>query len=122
MEECLLLLAECKHWERYFSSFHTTFSMSGWLNVTSSDGKSFCAGGCAAHTRDVLLCLEHVKKDFYFANKATIRDLNETINNGCNTSRGFTGVSLYQSHGYRFSSTPVFASLSAAVVVLMTLF
>ncbi|KAH6765750.1 hypothetical protein C2S52_016733 [Perilla frutescens var. hirtella] len=58
---------------------------SGWLNVTAADGPNFCqAGGCADHTRAVLLCLKRVKRDYWFANSATVQDLYDTISNGCN--------------------------------------
>lgn len=61
----------------------------GWLNVSHEDGEEFCKrGGCADHTRAVLECVYDVKRDYWFANKATIQHLNETINIGCNTPQG----------------------------------
>ncbi|CAK9182339.1 unnamed protein product [Ilex paraguariensis] len=58
----------------------------GWLNVTHGDGEEFCKAGCADHTRTVLTCIHLVKRDYWFANKATVKELYETINRGCNTS------------------------------------
>lgn len=66
-----------------------TLNSWGWLNVSHGDGPKFCeAGGCGDHTRVVLLCLYEVKKDYKFANNATIQDLNDTINSGCNSPQG----------------------------------
>lgn len=63
--------------------------MSGWLNVTNEDKAVFCEeGGCADHTRAVLDCINHVKRDFWFANKATVNDLNNYIHNGCTSPQG----------------------------------
>ncbi|XP_057772716.1 uncharacterized protein LOC130992186 [Salvia miltiorrhiza] len=77
-----------------------TLTSTGWLNVTAAAGPKFCeAGGCADHTRAVLLCLKHVKRDYWFANRATVQDLYDTIDDGCkNGGTGFTGVSKYGSH------------------------
>ncbi|KAM3234167.1 hypothetical protein P3L10_019526 [Capsicum annuum] len=73
-----------------------TLTMSGWLNVTYDEGKKFCEeGGCADHTKGVLDCIHHVKRDFWFANKATIKHIYKTIHVGCNTPKGFNGTSFY---------------------------
>ncbi|KAL7081895.1 hypothetical protein ACP275_14G067100 [Erythranthe tilingii] len=100
-----------------------TLTHSGWLNVTHTDGPTFCEdGGCAEHTRAVLLCLYHVKIDYYFANFATIKDLSDTINNGCTSPQGFTGVSKYSSDGFRLNSTPIFTALSATALLFISIF
>ncbi|KAL3829013.1 hypothetical protein ACJIZ3_017815 [Penstemon smallii] len=99
-----------------------TLKESGWLNVTQAEGPAFCAaGGCADHTRDVLLCIEHVKRDYWFANNATIKDVNDTINLGCNSPQGFTGVSKYRSEsdGHKLYSAPIFAALSSAAFLAL---
>ncbi|XP_051142715.1 uncharacterized protein LOC127259425 [Andrographis paniculata] len=82
-----------KCWDKY------TLTDSGWLNVTHEDGHWFCTEGCAEHTGWVLDCLFHVKKDYWFANKATLRDITDTINLGCNSTQGFSGVSIHVSQG-----------------------
>ncbi|KAL0460374.1 UNVERIFIED_CONTAM: hypothetical protein Slati_0664600 [Sesamum latifolium] len=88
---------------------------SGWLNVSYDDGVGFCsAGGCADHTRAVLLCIHHVKRDYWFRNHASVKDLNDTINNGC--AQGFTGASLTSS-GYRSNSA--FGALTAAAAAVL---
>lgn len=66
-----------------------TLTMSGWLNVTNKEGKQFCVkGGCGDYTKGVLDCIHHVKRDFWFANKATVKHIYNTIDVGCNTSQG----------------------------------
>ncbi|KAG8371587.1 hypothetical protein BUALT_Bualt13G0103500 [Buddleja alternifolia] len=99
-----------------------TLSESGWLNVTNPDGPTFCEkGGCVDHTRAVLLCIEHVKRDYWFENNATVKNLYDTINLGCNSSQGFTGASLHSSHGFRLNSAPIITALSATALLFITL-
>ncbi|KAG6411904.1 hypothetical protein SASPL_124557 [Salvia splendens] len=83
-----------------FGTKNYSLTYKGWLNVTAEEGPRFCeAGGCADHTRSVLLCLKHVKRDYWFANAATVQDLYDTIDEGCkNGGTGFTGISKYGSH------------------------
>lgn len=77
-----------------------TLTSSGWLNVTAADGPKFCTeGGCAEHTKVVLLCLSHVKRDYWFVNRATVQDLYDTISKGC--SNGGTGNDDILSDGSR---------------------
>ncbi|KAJ8553040.1 hypothetical protein K7X08_020433 [Anisodus acutangulus] len=73
-----------------------TLTMSGWLNVTHDEGKIFCQkGGCADYTIGVLGCIRHVKRDFWFANKAKVQHIYDTIDIGCYSLQGFNGTSLY---------------------------
>jgi len=94
-------------------------NQTGWLNVTHNDGEEFCKGGCADHTRAVLECLYDVKRDYWFANKAKVHHLNDTINIGCNTDQGFNGTSLYPSSGYKMKSISIFLSISAFVFMAL---
>ncbi|XP_031122466.1 uncharacterized protein LOC116025386 [Ipomoea triloba] len=71
--------------------------LSGWLNVTKEDGREFCCSPCANQTSSVLDCIRDTERDFWFANKATVQHLRQTIHQGCHTNQGFTGVSLYPS-------------------------
>nr|GMD50124.1 keratin, type I cytoskeletal 9-like [Ipomoea batatas]GME12088.1 keratin, type I cytoskeletal 9-like [Ipomoea batatas]GME18705.1 keratin, type I cytoskeletal 9-like [Ipomoea batatas] len=71
--------------------------LSGWLNVTKEDGTEFCSSPCANQTSSVLDCIRDTQRDFWFANKATVQHLRQTIHQGCHTNQGFTGVSLYPS-------------------------
>lgn len=77
-----------------------TLTKTGWLNVTAAEGPDFCKeGGCADHTKAVLHCLVHVKRDYWFANNATVQDLYDTLTDGCtNGGSGFTGVSKFGSY------------------------
>ncbi|KAK9283968.1 hypothetical protein L1049_012226 [Liquidambar formosana] len=58
----------------------------GWVNVTLADTEEYCKwGGCAQHSRAVLMCLHLVKHDFRFIDKATVQDVNNTITQGCSS-------------------------------------
>ncbi|KAG9158381.1 hypothetical protein Leryth_013134 [Lithospermum erythrorhizon] len=62
-----------------------TLNLSGSLDVADSDADDFCKSGCMNHTRAVLDCIDDVKRDFWFANKASVKDLNDVVNSRCNT-------------------------------------
>ncbi|KAF5796044.1 hypothetical protein HanXRQr2_Chr08g0346851 [Helianthus annuus] len=67
-------------------------TMEGWLNITESETRAFCDGGCLQHTHDVLQCVWYVLDDFKFENGATIKNINDTINIGC--EKGFNGTTI----------------------------
>lgn len=72
----------------------------GWVNVTRADTGDYCKpGGCAEHTRAVLLCIHQVKRDYKFIDKTTVPTLNATITAGCD--HGFSGVTLWFSSARR---------------------
>ena len=50
--------------------------------------KSCKPEGCRYHTLAVLKCIYDMKRDFWFANNATVKVLNETIINGRAKSQG----------------------------------
>ncbi|RWR92239.1 hypothetical protein CKAN_02144800 [Cinnamomum micranthum f. kanehirae] len=59
----------------------------GWVNLRSNDTVRYCnITGCADHSRAVLKCICLVKRDFKFQNGATVKDINDTINDGCRSS------------------------------------
>ena len=59
--------------------------------MTRADTELYCTGGCAKHTQAVLMCIYLVKQDYKFISEASVQDLNETINLGCeNGSVSFT--------------------------------
>ncbi|MQM11591.1 hypothetical protein Taro_044495 [Colocasia esculenta] len=63
--------------------------LAGWVNVTSPDTGSYCKS-CAKQTAGfVLTCISLVKRDFKFVDGTTVRDINNTITQGC--AHGFTG-------------------------------
>ncbi|KAI3507978.1 hypothetical protein L1887_22976 [Cichorium endivia] len=86
-----------------------TLHVGGWLNISQSETQAFCEGGCAQHTRQVLKCVQYIKDDYKFENKATIKHLNDTINIGC--SQGFNGTSL--TSGSVMVTTSVVTTFSA---------
>ncbi|XP_028751678.1 keratin, type I cytoskeletal 9-like [Neltuma alba] len=55
----------------------------GYLNVPPEKTEEFCEGPCASETSLVLSCIKNTFSDFLFANKATIKDVEETITAGC---------------------------------------
>ncbi|KAL8261918.1 hypothetical protein R6Q59_025967 [Mikania micrantha] len=61
-----------------------TLTEKGWLNISQSDTKAFCQGGCLEHTQEVLKCVWYVHEEYTFENGATIKNLNDTIDIGCN--------------------------------------
>ncbi|KVH94126.1 uncharacterized protein LOC112518004 [Cynara cardunculus var. scolymus] len=88
-----------------------TLKIDGWLNISASETLAFCDGGCAQHTQAVLKCVWYVKDDFKFENKATIKNLNDTIISGC--AQGFSGTSLHQGNGGSGTTTSVITTLCA---------
>lgn len=57
----------------------------GILDVFPNEITAYCssASGCAQHVLDVLKCIHLCKRDFWFANKANVSFLNQTIHDGC---------------------------------------
>uniref|UniRef100_A0A7N0UHD1 DUF7731 domain-containing protein n=1 Tax=Kalanchoe fedtschenkoi TaxID=63787 RepID=A0A7N0UHD1_KALFE len=65
----------------------------GWKNLTSADTQDYCRpGGCREQTVTALTCVSLVKPGFKFVDATTVRDVNNTINQGC--ANGFTGAVL----------------------------
>jgi hypothetical protein len=61
----------------------------GVVNVLANEVEDCCKSeGCRDHTFAVLKCIYDVKRDFWFANNATVKVLNETIISGCAMSQG----------------------------------
>ncbi|XXG86032.1 hypothetical protein AAC387_Pa11g1015 [Persea americana] len=64
-----------------------TLTERGWVNLKWRDTIPYCnITGCADHSRAVLECISLVKRDFKFENGATVKDINDTINEGCRSS------------------------------------
>lgn len=58
-------------------------SESGELNVKPEDTEVFCTGPCLSETHMVLSCIEGIMSNFEFFNKATIKDIQDTIHAAC---------------------------------------
>ncbi|GMI70283.1 hypothetical protein HRI_000697600 [Hibiscus trionum] len=56
---------------------------SGNLDVPLEYTNEYCAGPCLSETHLVLNCIENIMEHFVFYNKATIRDIKDTIQAGC---------------------------------------
>ncbi|GLT32532.1 hypothetical protein SLA2020_071940 [Shorea laevis] len=58
-------------------------TVSGILDVPSEYTDEFCTGPCLTETHLVLNCIEFIMTNFEFYNKATIRDIRDTVKAGC---------------------------------------
>ncbi|KAL9139959.1 hypothetical protein ABFS82_14G005200 [Erythranthe guttata] len=58
-------------------------TQNGELNVPPEYADEYCNGACLTETYLVLDCIDDVIKYFVFYNKATLRDVRETIKCGC---------------------------------------
>ncbi|KAL8026075.1 hypothetical protein ABFX02_14G005500 [Erythranthe guttata] len=58
-------------------------TQNGELNVPPEYADEYCNGACLKETYLVLDCIDDVIKYFVFYNKATLRDIRETIKCGC---------------------------------------
>lgn len=56
---------------------------SGDLNVPKDKTDEYCNGACLTETNLVLNCVDHILANFIFYNKATIRDVRDTVHAGC---------------------------------------
>ncbi|XP_023765584.1 uncharacterized protein LOC111914074 [Lactuca sativa] len=82
---------------------------SGELNVPPEYTNQFCGGPCFKETNLVLNCMNDALSSFLFYNRATVRDVKDTILSGCSSgpSRGDFNVAehiqAYGSNSYKFS-------------------
>ncbi|KAF8100607.1 hypothetical protein N665_0220s0011 [Sinapis alba] len=69
----------------------------GEFKVPPEETDSFCNGPCTAETELVLECINSVMSDFVFYNRATPRDIRNTLRGGCSNSftRGNFNVGNY---------------------------
>ncbi|KAG6751412.1 hypothetical protein POTOM_045948 [Populus tomentosa] len=75
--------------------------LSGAVVVSQSEVVEYCKpGGCVEHVYYVLKCIHYVKRDFWFANKATVLDLNRTISQACATKSGLDST-IFTSSGMK---------------------
>ncbi|XP_024197338.2 uncharacterized protein LOC112200534 isoform X2 [Rosa chinensis] len=68
-----------------YSSCEQSFRLneSGDLKVPKDKTDEFCNGACLTETHLVLNCVDHILANFVFYNKATIRDVRDTVQAGC---------------------------------------
>ncbi|CAN8241373.1 unnamed protein product [Cochlearia groenlandica] len=69
----------------------------GELKVPHEETDRFCNGPCSEETELVLNCINNIMSDFVFYNRATPRDVRNTLRGGCSNSftRGNFNVGDY---------------------------
>ncbi|KAK6913705.1 hypothetical protein RJ641_021026 [Dillenia turbinata] len=72
---------ECQIYANCEEAYRLT--QSGNVNVTSNATDAYSEGPCLTETHLLLTCIENILTNFEFYNKATIRDIRNTINAGC---------------------------------------
>ncbi|KAF9607249.1 hypothetical protein IFM89_033456 [Coptis chinensis] len=58
-------------------------TQSGNINVSPQETDQFCNGPCLAESNHVLNCIRDIFSNFCFYNRATIRDIRDTLKAGC---------------------------------------
>ncbi|CAN6990089.1 unnamed protein product [Brassica rapa subsp. trilocularis] len=102
----------------------------GEFKVPPEETDRFCNGPCAAETELVLECINNVMSDFVFYNRATPRDIRNTLRGGCSNSftRGFhhdTPFQLFiltQPSDINLFSTLIYRKLQCGKLCSRTLF
>ncbi|XP_056176147.1 uncharacterized protein LOC115670561 [Syzygium oleosum] len=92
-------------------------NLTGIIHVTGSEVTDYC-NGCAQWTKDVLTCIHLVKRDFWFANNATVKLINETISHGCATNSDIVMLGVKKSGGIRNYSRTYMALFSALILAI----
>ncbi|KVH96436.1 hypothetical protein Ccrd_001478 [Cynara cardunculus var. scolymus] len=91
------------------SSMHDQLTESGDLHVPLDYTNQYCSGPCLRETKLVLSCINDVLSNFVFYNRATVRDVRDTITAGCSygPTRGDFNVAeyvrAYGSNSYKLS-------------------
>ncbi|ESR45297.1 hypothetical protein KPL70_021445 [Citrus sinensis] len=115
---------ECLFYGANPCSAKDKLTMDGAINVPVEETKDYCReGGCGEHIQNVLKCIHLVKRDFWFANKAPVKFLQDAISTGCNTSTEINttdypisnAIKMYQS----FSKS---LTLALSTVLFMVVF
>ncbi|GKE29322.1 hypothetical protein Tco_1444706, partial [Tanacetum coccineum] len=102
-------------------------TQSGNLNVPPDYTDQFCGGACLKETDLVLNCISDVLSNFLFYNRATVRDVKDTIKAGCSfgPSRGNFDVAehiqSYGSNSFKFSY-PILIGLVPLISICLLLF
>ncbi|PRQ34839.1 hypothetical protein RchiOBHm_Chr5g0073511 [Rosa chinensis] len=96
----------------------------GLIDVIPSGIGEYCSAdtGCAQHVLDVLKCIYLCKRDFWFANNATVSVLNQTIHDGCSNKKSISTLNrnYKKSSGMKVQQkiyTPFVASLSTLAFI-----
>ena len=60
----------------------------GVVTVSLDQIDVYCDQGCYAHTMAVRKCINDVKRDFWFATRAHVQYVSDTISKGCSARKG----------------------------------
>nr|TKS09107.1 hypothetical protein D5086_0000096600 [Populus alba] len=91
--------------------------LSGAVVVSQSEVVEYCKpGGCVEHVYYVLKCIHYVKRDFWFANKATVLDINRTNSQACATKSGLN-TTIFTSSGMKTLQKAYMSSLSSLLAL-----
>ncbi|KAI3506057.1 hypothetical protein L1887_28412 [Cichorium endivia] len=96
---------------------------SGELNVPHEYTDQFCGGPCLKETNLVLNCINNALSSFLFYNRATVRDVKDTILSGCSSgpNRGDFNVAEHI-QAYRSNSYKISFSIGFWIVSLISIF
>ncbi|KAJ6976076.1 hypothetical protein NC653_031795 [Populus alba x Populus x berolinensis] len=91
--------------------------LSGAVVVSQSEVVEYCKpGGCVEHVYYVLKCIHYVKRDFWFANKATVLDINRTNSQACAAKSGLN-TTIFTSSGMKTLQKAYMSSLSSLLAL-----
>ncbi|CAN6467846.1 unnamed protein product [Victoria cruziana] len=98
----------------------------GYLTVPAASTEAFCSGPCLEETEMVLHCADRTLDHFEFYNRATIRDVWDTIHDACNYGRWRGRFDVYEhmqagkavEPNYQLSQFPLL--LGSCLVLLLT--
>ncbi|KAM7262784.1 hypothetical protein ACFE04_000467 [Oxalis oulophora] len=79
------------NWTANTCSEKDIISIKGIVDVPQEEITNYCQpDGCKAYIMKTLQCIRGVKRNFWFANNATVQVLNETIIHGCGNGIAFS--------------------------------
>ncbi|WCJ34922.1 hypothetical protein M5689_016200 [Euphorbia peplus] len=101
------------------SATNTIISMSGVLIINGTELTDFCQNGCLNHTKTVLKCVHWVKRDFWFANGATVPNISATIDHACSSNSSLdTNFKSSAIRAYQHLLVPLIAVGTVLMVIL----
>ncbi|XP_031496428.1 uncharacterized protein LOC116261737 isoform X2 [Nymphaea colorata] len=68
----------------------------GYMTVPEASTEAFCSGPCLEETDMVLHCVDRILDHFEFYNRATIRDVRDTIRDACREGRWRGRFDVYE--------------------------
>ncbi|KAI3459235.1 hypothetical protein Pfo_015898 [Paulownia fortunei] len=103
---------ECLNDKHIYSSCDEAYRLTenGELNVPPEYTDQYCNGPCLTETHLVLDCINGILKHFVFYNRATLKDVRETIESGCSygPKRGDFNVAEHIRADEATANRPVF--------------